>query len=92
MCFVAAAIEAPQEEEGEQVKAAVSHVFSHWQSLIANHLIAHGHSASSAQTSALSIIASIEGAVVLCRAHQSIYPLDAILECLPKMVECRSAS
>lgn len=84
--IVAAAIEAPQEEEGEQVKAAVSQVFSHWQRLIANHLIAQGHSASSAQTSALGIIASIEGAVVLCRAHQSIYPLDAILECIPRLM------
>ncbi|GAA5645261.1 putative TetR family transcriptional regulator [Vibrio proteolyticus NBRC 13287] len=85
--IVAAAIEAPQEPEGEKVKDAVSQVFSNWQSLIADHLISQGHSLSNAQTLALGIIASIEGAVVLCRAHQSIQPLDAILECVPKLME-----
>ncbi|GHX44012.1 TPA: TetR/AcrR family transcriptional regulator [Vibrio cholerae] len=85
--IVAAAIEAPQEPEGDKIKTAVSKVFSRWQSLIADHLISQGHSVSSAQTRALGIIASIEGAVVLCRAHQNIQPLDAILECVPKLME-----
>ncbi|EKO3407042.1 TetR/AcrR family transcriptional regulator [Vibrio fluvialis] len=85
--IVAAAIEAPQAEEGEAVKAAVSQVFSQWQALIAAHLMTQGHAESSAQSRALGIIASIEGAVVLCRAHQSIFPLDAIVDCLPKLME-----
>ncbi|MCG9756231.1 TetR family transcriptional regulator [Shewanella insulae] len=83
--IVAAAIEAPQEAEGKPVKAAVSEVFNRWQSLLANHLIELGHDEATAQTRALSIIAAIEGAIVLCRAHQSISPLDAVLATLPQM-------
>ncbi|WP_248827388.1 TetR family transcriptional regulator C-terminal domain-containing protein [Photobacterium ganghwense] len=85
--IVDAAIEAPQEPEGEKVKNALPQVFNNWQSLIADHLISQGHSVSNAQTLALGIIASIEGAVVLCRAHQNIQPLDAILKCVPKLME-----
>ncbi len=82
----AAAIEASPQAEGEAVNQAVSQVFQQWQSLIAEHLAENGHSMASAQASALMVIASIEGAVVLCRAHQSLAPLEAILGGLPKML------
>ena len=84
--IVAAAIEAQHEEDGESIKAAVAQVFGHWQQMIADHLMAQGHAEASASTSALGIIASIEGAIVLCRAHQSSEPLDAVLACLPRLM------
>jgi AcrR family transcriptional regulator len=85
--IVAAAIEAPQEDEAEKIKVAVSQVFGDWQQIIANHLTKQGHSSASAQTIALSIIASLEGAVVMCRGYQNILPFDAVLKCIPKMME-----
>ncbi|WP_165313997.1 TetR/AcrR family transcriptional regulator [Vibrio ziniensis] len=86
--IVAAAIEAPQEEGAESVKEAVSQVFAKWQMLIANHLESLGHSSITAKTLALGIIASVEGAVVLCRGHQNTLALDAVLECVTKLVSC----
>lgn len=83
---VAAAIEASQEPEAEQVTAAVSQAFTAWQRLLAEHLLTLGHGATAAQTLALSIIASIEGAVALCRGHQNIQAFDAIVECIPLLV------
>lgn len=85
--IVAAAIEAGQEGEAVQIKAAVSQVFSDWQLLLSEHFIKQGHSAPSAQAIALTIIAGIEGAVILCRGHQSIQPFDAIFACIPKMMQ-----
>ncbi|WP_322111578.1 TetR/AcrR family transcriptional regulator [Aeromonas dhakensis] len=84
--IVAAAIEAQHEEDGEPIKEAVAQVFGHWQQLIADHLMAQGQADASARTCALGIIASIEGAIVLCRAHQSSEPLDAVLACLPRLM------
>lgn len=85
--IVAAAIELPEEDEASEIKAAVARVFSDWQSLLAQHFESLGHTKTSANAMALSIIACIEGAVVMCRGYQSIEPFDAILECIPKLVE-----
>ncbi|HBF07598.1 MAG: TetR family transcriptional regulator [Gammaproteobacteria bacterium] len=78
--ILAAAIEAPHEENAEQIKSAVSNVFKLWQDILKDYLIVQNYSKQVATHLSISIIAMVEGAVALCRGHQSIEPFDAIIQ------------
>ena len=52
-----------------------SRTYAHWQAAIAALLVRDGHSSERADTLANFLLATIEGALLLCRAHRSIEPL-----------------
>lgn len=89
--IIAAAIDAPAEPDSEPIQAAVSRVFQDWQQLVAAHLTELGHPAATAGHLALAVIASVEGAVAMCRGHQSMQPLDAIITCIPLWINTTQA-
>jgi len=70
--IVAVAAEA---DAGETATAAAAAAFSRWQDVIARTLLDAGVSRTDARRLATLVIASIEGAILLCRARQDIRPL-----------------
>jgi len=86
---VAAAIEEPIDDAAEHVIAAAAEVFSAWERRIVRALVGDGFDEASAARMATLIIASVEGAIVLCRAARSIEPFDRVTRELETMVTSR---
>jgi TetR/AcrR family transcriptional repressor of lmrAB and yxaGH operons len=62
----------------------VRDVFARWQTSLVEALSASGFAAPRAQRLATLIVSAIEGAIILCRAHRDLSPLDDVLaEILP---------
>lgn len=57
----------------------VREIFARWQASLAEVLAAGGFPADRAQRLATLVVSSIEGAVILCRAHRDLGPLDDVL-------------
>jgi AcrR family transcriptional regulator len=70
--IVAVAAEA---DAGSKATAAAAAAFARWQDLIAHALLDTGVSRTDARRLATLVIASIEGAILLCRARRDIRPL-----------------
>jgi AcrR family transcriptional regulator len=70
--IVAVAAEA---DSGATATAAAAAAFARWQDVIAHTLLDAGVSRTDARRLATLVIASIEGAILLCRARQDIRPL-----------------
>ncbi len=80
-CPVAAvAVEA--NADAPQGQAAAGAAFARWTELLAARLAAHGAAPARARELATFAIASIEGALILCRAERSTRPLDAVEDLL----------
>lgn len=71
------AVEEPANERSTAL-AAASEVFGNWESLLADSLAEKMRNRREAESLATLIIASIEGAIVMCRAKRSIEPLDRV--------------
>jgi TetR/AcrR family transcriptional repressor of lmrAB and yxaGH operons len=70
-----------QSATSDALHAVCARTYTHWQALIATRLVREGLSKARAGTLAGLILATIEGALVLCRAHRSVEPLrSATLE------------
>ncbi|WP_243793521.1 TetR/AcrR family transcriptional regulator [Saccharopolyspora gloriosae] len=82
---LAVAVEETDEDAAEPL-AAAAEVFAHWESLLAESLRAHGASGQQAEQIATLVVASVEGAVVLCRAQRSTRPLDRVAAQLDTVV------
>jgi AcrR family transcriptional regulator len=82
---LAVAIEEPP-DEGSTVLEAAARAFASWESLLADSLRSHGVPDGEAARLATMIVASVEGATAMCRAHRSTAPLDRIAEELEKLV------
>lgn len=54
--------------------------FARWQEELVGILVHHGMAPGAADTLALQALSQLEGAVVLCRAHRDMAPLDAAAE------------
>jgi len=76
---VAVAAESPADRE-EQVRLSnvTARVFTDWNAAMAEGLVAKGIEPARAKSLATLLIASIEGAVVMCRAQHSTVPLDDV--------------
>jgi TetR/AcrR family transcriptional repressor of lmrAB and yxaGH operons len=62
----------------------VRDVFARWRTSLVEALSASGFAAPRAQRLATLIVSAIEGAIILCRAHRDLSPLDDVLaEILP---------
>ncbi|MFZ5527737.1 MAG: TetR/AcrR family transcriptional regulator [Pseudomonadota bacterium] len=75
---LAAAVEEPVDDTAEEALAASAQVFTDWRASLAAALEKEGHAPASAASLATLVIASVEGAVVLCRAQRSIEPFDQV--------------
>lgn len=57
----------------------VREIFTRWQASLVEALSASGFAAPRAQRLATLIVSAIEGAIILCRAHRDLSPLDDVL-------------
>ncbi len=83
---MAAAVEEPIDEIAAEALSAAAQVFSDWEAKLAASLATQGHRPESASRLATLIIASVEGVIVLCKAHRSIAPFDQIAGALERLV------
>lgn len=74
--------------ESEELADKARRFFSEWATALTNAFLAEGMSDSTARQLATLSIATIEGAVVLCRAHRSITPLEDALAQLRTLINC----
>jgi AcrR family transcriptional regulator len=73
--IVAVAVEA--NGEAPQLARSAAAVFTRWTDALAAMFVRHGLPAERGHRLAAFIIAAVEGAVIMCRAQQSIAPLEA---------------
>lgn len=73
--IVAVAVEV--NDEAPQLARSAAAVFTRWTDALAGMFVRHGLPPERGQRLAAFIIAAVEGAVIMCRAQQSIAPLEA---------------
>jgi hypothetical protein len=73
--IVAVAVET--NDEAPQLVRSAAAVFARWREALAAMLVRHGLPDERGRRLATFIIAAVEGAVIMCRAEQSIAPLEA---------------
>lgn len=83
---MAVAVEEPIDEMVADALHAAAQVFGDWAAKLAAALALQGHEPESASRLATLIIASVEGAIVLCRAQRSIEPFDQVARELDRLV------
>lgn len=84
---MAAAAEEPIDGTSEEARHAAANAFGEWIRVLTTSLHDAGHSAAAAHELATLIVASIEGAIVLCRSERDIKPFDAVATQLKKLVQ-----
>ncbi|GHH35024.1 transcriptional regulator [Lentzea cavernae] len=67
----------------------VRDIFVRWQYGIAEALSGNGFESSRAQRLATVVVSAIEGAIILCRAHRDLGPLDDVLAEIAPLLERR---
>lgn len=65
---------------------AAGEVFADWQTMIARRLVLEGAEITVADSLATTIVAAVEGAVILCLASRSTEPLDKTVAMLGKLI------
>lgn len=83
---LAIAVEGPDGAGAPRALDAAAEVFARWQDLLAESLERHGVASDQARQVGTLVVAAIEGAVALCRARQSIGPLDDVAASLESLV------
>lgn len=83
---MAAAIDEPLDAEGDATREAAAKVFAGWRRRLEKAFVSEGVGKDEAADLATLVIASLEGAVVLCRAEQSIEPFDRIARQIESLV------
>ncbi|ORV58193.1 TetR/AcrR family transcriptional regulator [Mycobacterium fragae] len=84
---VAAAIGCPDDEV--QLTAEAGRIFAHWRAALTRAFVADGFAESDADSLAVMAIASLEGAVVLCRSTRSTDPLHKVDDQLEFLIKSR---
>jgi TetR/AcrR family transcriptional regulator, lmrAB and yxaGH operons repressor len=84
---VAAAIGCTQDEA--QLTAIASDIFGRWRDALTRAFVADGFDAAEAESLAVTCIASLEGAVVLCRSIRSVEPLRQVVSQMEFLVKSR---
>ena len=67
----------------------VREIFAQWQASLAGALSAGGFAEQRAQRLATLVVSAIEGAIILCRAHRDLGPLDDVLVEIAPLLERR---
>ncbi len=84
---VAAAIGSTDDEP--QLTSVAGSIFSHWRDALTRAFVADGFDESDARSLAIMCIASLEGAVVLCRSTHSVDPLADVAHQLEFLIKSR---
>lgn len=72
--------------ESPSAADAAGEVFTAWQTMLAERLRADGVDEDDAESLATTLVAAIEGAVILCLAAQSTDPMDRTLRMLDRLI------
>ncbi|MGW6449850.1 TetR/AcrR family transcriptional regulator [Lentzea sp. NPDC055074] len=67
----------------------VREIFARWQGSIAEALSANGFEAHRAHRLATLVVSAVEGAIILCRAHRDLGPLDDVFAEIAPLLERR---
>ena len=84
---VAAAI--GSEDDEPQLTSVAGSIFSHWRDALTRAFVADGFDESDARSLAIMCIASLEGAVVLCRSTRSADPLRDVAHQIEFLIKSR---
>ncbi|BBU24858.1 TetR/AcrR family transcriptional regulator [Mycobacterium xenopi] len=87
-CPVVAAAIGPADGE-PHLTAEAGEIFDHWRAALSRAFVADGFDQSDADSLALTSIAALEGAVVLCRSTRSATPLQKVAEQLEFLIKAR---
>ncbi|MEI5520134.1 TetR/AcrR family transcriptional regulator [Streptomyces brasiliscabiei] len=83
---LAVSVEEPPDDEIPPALTAAAEAFTHWERLLADALRDHGVDPERAAALAALVVASVEGAIAMCRAKRGIQPLDQVAEQLEALV------
>ena len=83
---MAVAVEEPLDDVAEEALKAAAQVFSDWEDKLVSSFEAQGRDRESASRLATLVIASVEGALVICRARRSIAAFDIVAEQIEGLV------
>lgn len=83
---MAVAVEEPIDGEADMALRAAAQAFVQWKAGLTTALQAAGRTPAEASQVATLIVASVEGAIVLCRAERSITPFDLVAQQLEALV------
>ncbi|MFD9325672.1 TetR family transcriptional regulator C-terminal domain-containing protein [Streptomyces sp. NPDC060065] len=83
---LAVAVEEPPADETPPALVAATEAFDRWEELLAEALREHGAAPDRAPGLATLIVASVEGAIAMCRAKRSMKPLDQVAQQLEALI------
>ncbi|MBA2812992.1 TetR/AcrR family transcriptional regulator [Streptomyces sp. KM273126] len=83
---LAVSVEEPPADEIPPALAAAAEAFEDWEQLLAGALREHGADPERAPGLAALIVASVEGAIAMCRAKRSMQPLDQVAQQLEALI------
>lgn len=86
-CPVVSVAVSNADDDGSQLAGQAGEIFERWCEAMSTALIREGITRQTAGRLANMVVASIEGAVVLCRARRSMQPLNDVLEGLELLIE-----
>ena len=78
--------------ESDLIQRACADAYATWQAAIADRLIADGISKPAASSSAALVLASLEGALILCRARRDLYALRLLSKNVSSLLPRRDES
>ncbi|MEU9284179.1 TetR/AcrR family transcriptional regulator [Streptomyces sp. NPDC048275] len=84
---LAVAVEEPPAGETPPILTAAAAAFEEWEGLLADALLRHGAEPDRAPALATLVVASVEGAIAMCRARRSMQPLDRVAQQLEELIE-----
>lgn len=84
-----AALAVDSRQDSPEIADLVRDTFTRWQRQLRELLVTSGIPAERAQRMCTLAVASIEGAIILCRAHRDVTPLDDVLAELTPVFEDR---
>lgn len=73
--------------DSERLRTACSAAFDSWIGPVADYLVGTGFEAARAERLALTIIAGVEGALIISRARRSAEPLEAVAATVRELVD-----
>ncbi|TPG33207.1 TetR/AcrR family transcriptional regulator [Mycolicibacterium hodleri] len=86
-CPVVSVAVSNADDDGSHLTSQAGDIFERWCNAMRGALVRDGLSPSSADRLATMVVASVEGAVVLCRARRSSAPLDDVVRGLDLLIE-----
>ncbi|GHD56620.1 MULTISPECIES: TetR/AcrR family transcriptional regulator [Streptomyces] len=83
---LAVAVEEPPADETPPALVAATEAFDRWEQLLAEALREHGAAPDQAPGLATLVVASVEGAIAMCRAKRTMEPLDQVARQLEALI------